>query len=174
MTLLLWWGLGCGGRIATITIDEKSTTLVEQGTLVEDLLGSFGFQDFAAMDITEHEELANQGVEPGDITEVRMVSFELEAIDPDGADLAFIDELSVSVEAPDLAAREIAWGEDFPDGQGEVALEVSAADLTDYVTSQSMTITTDVSGHRPSQDTTVQARFRLEVGVTARGALRKR
>ena len=37
-----------------------------------------------------------------------------------------------------------------------------------------MTISTDVSGHPPDQDTVVEGRIGLDVGVTAKGALRKR
>ena len=37
-----------------------------------------------------------------------------------------------------------------------------------------MTLTTDVEGQRPDQDTVVEARYVIEVGVTLKGATRKR
>jgi len=59
--------LACGGKLFTIGTAE---TLIGQGTLVEAFLGDLGFEELATLEITESEELANQGVEPGDIREV--------------------------------------------------------------------------------------------------------
>ena len=50
-----------------------------------------------------------------------------------------------------------------------VPFTLSDVDLTPYVVSQSMTLTTDVSAHRPEVDTTVEARFQVNVRVTAQG-----
>ena len=49
-------------------------------------------------------------------------------------------------------------------------VDLEDVDLTDYVVSQSLTIRTDVSGRRPEDETTVEARFALRVGVTSQGA----
>ena len=62
--------MGCTSAL-TITIEETSTTTVEAGTLLEDLLDDIGFDEFVTMDITASEELS-QGVAPGDIREARM------------------------------------------------------------------------------------------------------
>jgi len=53
-----------------------------------------------------------------------------------------------------------------------VALDLDDVDLTPYVVSESLTVTTDATGRRPEQDTVVQARFGLSVGVTGQGACR--
>lgn len=165
---------GCGAKIATIEVEESATAEVEAGTILEDLLGDLGFESFLNMDISSAEELANQGVEPGDIQEVRLTSFELEAVDPDGADLSFLEAMSVSVSAPDVEEALLASADSFPEGQALVEFELADLDLAPYVVSQSMDVVTDITGHRPDQTTTVEARFSLDVEVTLRGATRKR
>lgn len=165
---------GCGAKIAAIEVEESAQTVVEAGTILEDLLGDLGFSDFLNMDITAAEELANQGVEPGDIQEVRLTSFALEALDPNGADLSFLEEMTVSVSAPDEAEALVASADAFPEGQAAVDFALADLDLAPYVVSQSMSVSTDITGHRPDADTTVEARFTLDVEVTLRGATRKR
>ena len=51
-----------------------------------------------------------------------------------------------------------------------VDFDVEPVDLTEYVVSESMTFTTEVTGRRPDVDTTVEARFDVAVGVTGQGA----
>ncbi len=144
--------------------------LVEKGTLLEDLLGDLGFDSFLDMDITSTDEFVNQGVEPGDVQEVFLEYFELKAISPSGADLSFLESMDIYVESPGLPQVLIASAGSFPEGQALVGFQVMDEDLTDYVVSQSMTLTTDITGHRPDDDTTVEARFDLAVGVTTQGA----
>lgn len=158
------------GVLTRIDVDGSAQTTVPGGSILTDLVGSLGFDGFTAMDITSAEELENQGVQPGDIKDVRLVTFELEAIDPSGADLSFIDEMTVSVAGPGLPTQVIASATDFPEGDAFVAFEIEDVDLTEYVVSESMTLTTDVTGNQPPDDTTVEARYLLDVGVTLQGA----
>lgn len=173
-TLLLPAVLGGCSKLATIHLDESDQVTIPQGTLLDQLIGNLGFSGFSAMDITADTELQNQGVEPGDVKDVVLTDFELEALDPAGSDLSFIDSMQVYATAPELPKVLLASQTSFPAGQATVSFQVEDVDLTDYVTSQSLTITTDVSGHPPDQDTMVEGRFGLDVGVTAKGALRKR
>lgn len=171
MTLpLLLLTSACGGSLKTIQVEQSATTVVPGGSLLEDLLGSLGFDAFTSMDITESEELENQGVEPGDVVDVELVAFELEALEPSGSDLAFLDSMQVLALAEGLPEIQVASQTSFPEGQALVEFQLSGEDLTDYVTSQAMTLTTQVTGHSPSEDTTVEARFVLDVGVTLQGA----
>jgi hypothetical protein len=163
----LW--CGCQGRLFSISYGDADVTVVEAGTLLEDLLVDFGFEGFVSMDVVSSQELQNQGVSPGDINGVALVSLSLEALDGQG-DLSFIDDLQVYVEGPGLPRARVASSGSFPDGQALVALDVEPIDLTDYVTSQQMTFTTEVSGRRPDADTTVEITFELDIGVTGQGA----
>jgi len=162
--------LGCHGNLLKISVDQSAETVVDHGTVVENLVGDLGFSDFLDMDLTAASELQNQGVEPGDIQEVYLTSFQLEAVDPQDADLSFLSDMTISVEAPDLPSVVIAEAHDFPVGEPLVDFDLKDVDLTDYVVSQSMTFTTDVTGHRPDADTTVDATFSVSVGVTRQGA----
>ncbi|MBN2799099.1 MAG: hypothetical protein JXX28_08115 [Deltaproteobacteria bacterium] len=155
--------------MATLHVEEASSVVVEHGTLVEALLDNFGFGEFVDMDLTSSQTLQNQGVEPGDIQDVRLEWLELEATAPEGADLSFLEAMTVSVSAPDLPEALLATAPGFPVGQALVRFEVEDLDLTDYVVSQSMSLTTDVSGSRPDEDTEVTARFSVAVGVTTQG-----
>ncbi len=172
---LLFGLVGCKDGVLThIEVEGSATVTLEGASILEVIAGDLGFDDFVSMDITSEEELANQGVEPGDIKDVQLVLFELEATDPAGADLSFIDAMAVGVQAPGLAAATIASANDFPDGQSLVSFDLLGVDLTDYATSESMTLTTDVTGQRPDERTTVEARYILDVGVTLQGATRRR
>jgi len=167
--IVLVWS-ACGGDLFTVGVEDEATTTIPAATPLEVLLGDVGFGDFASMDLTSSQEIRNQGVEPGDIEEVFLVAFELEALSPDGADLSFIDRMELYVEAPGLPRRRVASQDDFPAGEAVVAFELEGVDLTDYVVSEAMTLSTEVEGRRPDDDTEVEARYGIDVGVTAQGA----
>lgn len=158
----------CHGGLATITVSDAVTTVVPAGTILESVVGGLGFDGLLDMDISQAQELQNQGVEPGDIQDVRLTSFVLVATDPPGADLSFLQSMTLSAEAPDVASARVAHVEAFPAGQGTVEFEIDDVDLTPYAVSRSMTLTTDVVGHRPDQETTIEARYSLDVRVTAK------
>jgi hypothetical protein len=164
----LW--AGCEATLFTFHVEQSDQVVVEQGTLLEDLLGDLCFDAFLDMDITSSEAFANQGVEPGDVQEVFLEIFELEVSAPAGGDLSFLEAMDIYVESPDLPQVLIASAASFPEGQALVSFALEDVDLTDYVVSQSMTLTTDITGHRPDDDTTIEARFDLAVGVTTQGA----
>lgn len=159
--------LACG--LTTITINESAQTEVPKATLAEVILGDMGFGDFVSMDLTQSSELANQGVEPGDVEDVRLTYMELEAMSPDGSDLSFLDEMRIFVEGPDLEPQELAWADDFPEGESVVGFTLTDVDMTPYVVSQSMTFDIEVTASRPEEDTLVEARFGVDVRVTGQG-----
>jgi hypothetical protein len=162
--------LGCGGgALFSITVRESAETVVEKGTLLEDVVGQVGFGDLLNLDITSSQELQNQGVAPGDIQQVYLSDFVLTATDPPGSDLAFLESVEVFVSAPDLPEVIIASASGFPEGVSEVAFDLEDVDLTDYAISASMNLRTDVTGRRPDVDTTLIADVALDVGVTAQG-----
>lgn len=162
---------GCQGSLFHITIEESSEAVVPGASILETLAGDMGFGDFVSMDLTEAGELQNQGVEPGDIEDVRLTDFRLTAADPAGADLSFLSSMDLLVSAPDLPEITVASQTGFPEGESEVVFDLMDEDLTAYVVSEAMTISTAVSGRRPPEETTVRADFALRVGVTGQGVL---
>ncbi len=158
---------GCKG--IAFNVSQESEIVVEQGTPLEALLGDLTFGEFSDLDITSRDVVQNQGVEPGDINEVRLTELVLTATDPDDADLSFISTLDFFVEADGLPQELVASQDDFPEGQAVVPLELEDLDLTEYALKDSMTLTTDVSGGRPEVDTTVLAEFTLRIRATGKG-----
>ncbi len=156
--------------LSTFHLNETSEATIERGTLVEDLAGDLGFGDFLEMDISESATLRNAGVEPGDIREVRLEAFTLDVTSPEGGDLSFIRDLAFYVEADGLPRERIAWQDTFPEGAGFVEMNLDDVDLTDYAVSETMSITTEVTGGRPDEDTTVDATVDIAVGATVQGA----
>ena len=167
-TLALW--MGCQGQLFTLHVDGDDQVTVEQGSLLEQIIGDLGFETFLDMDITASEALIYQGVQPGDIQDVRLDLFEIGAIEPSGADLSFLEDMEIRVGAPGLQDKLLASTHDFPKGQALVSFDIEELNLIDYVVSQSMTLSTDITGHRPDDDTVVEAHFKLAVGVTGQGA----
>ena len=165
---MLFLALGCASLL-TIEISESSEVMVEKGTVLESLLGDLGFGDFVSMDLTESQALANQGVEPGDIERVNLVLLELEAIEPEGTDLSFFDSMMFYATAPDLAQVKIASADSFPEGTSLVSFSLEDVNLTEYVVSESMSLTTEVTASRPEVDTLIEARFTVEVQATVQG-----
>lgn len=165
---LLLASAGCT-KISTITLDEEASTVVERGTLIEEFISDFGFGDFLNMDLTQSAALRNQGVEPGDIEDVRLEHLELEATDPSGADMAFLESMDLFVEAPGVARAPLASSPGFPEGQALVVFDLAEVDLTPYVVSESMTFDTEVTGRRPDVNTTLTARFTVAFRVTTQG-----
>ena len=167
---LLVAALACQGKLFSITIADEAKTTVPKGTIVETLISDFGFGEFVSMDLTEAQELKNQGVADGDIKDVRLVIFELEVASPANGDLSFLNSLELWVESPGLPAALVASQTDFPVGQGLVEFDIEDVDLTEYVISESMTFSTEVNGRRPEADTQIIARYEVDVGVTGQGA----
>ena len=166
--LLLFPLLGCDGSLIHIEVDGSAQTTVEAGTLLEELLVDFGFGEFVEMDLTTAQELQDQGVEPGDIVSATMTGFEMEAVQGQ-ADLSFLDRLTLTATAPGLAPVELATCDGFPEGQAVVPFTLAGADFAEHLVSKEMSLVVDVSGRRPAEDTTVEARYLVDVGVTAQG-----
>jgi hypothetical protein len=164
--------LGCGtiDKLLTIEISESTQVTVEKGTLLEEFLSDVGFDDFVSMNLVESQALSNQGVQPGDIEHVYLTLLEMEAIEPTESDLSFFDQMTFFASAPNIERAQIASASSFPEGQGLVSFDLADVDLTDYVVSESMTLTTDVTARRPAEDTLIEARFTVTVEATLQGA----
>lgn len=165
----LWTACG-DGSLVHIDIDGSDKVEVRGGNALEDLVGDLGFDSFTNINIVDSQKLKNQGVEPGDISTARLVSFELELLEPEDGDLSFIDSFEIWVESPGLEPKLIAEAQDFPDGETYVSFDVMDVELVDYVVSESMTFSTDISANSPREDSIVQASYVIDVGVTLQGA----
>ena len=161
--------LACKGAVFSIDLDGESVADIPSGTIVEQLIGDLGFGEFSNMDITSDQELANQGVEAGDIDGVYLDRLQLDLVSPEGADFSFIDDIDFYVEGPDLPRMLVAESRPIEAGDRRVEFDIVSVDLTEYAISKSMTLSTEVSGRRPSSTTRVRASYVLDVGVTRQG-----
>ncbi len=167
--LALFWTACKGSTLKHFEIEVSGSTVIAGSSLIDEVLDTVGFDGFTEVDITANEELQNQGVAPGDISTVALVTFELEAKDGD-RDLAFLESMEIYASAPGLDTILVASQDDFPEGQAVVAFELEDVDLVDYAVSESMTLTTEVTAEAPDDDTTVKASVLIDVGVTVQGA----
>lgn len=161
--------VGCQGALFTFDVAESETVVIERGTVLETVLSDLGV-DFLDADLQVSQELANQGVEPGDVDGVYFRELVLTVRAPAGGDLSFVDRLEFFVSGDGLPTQRVAWADRFEPGQGVVALNLEDVDLTDYVVAESMDIVTEVAGQRPDEDTTIEASYVIEIGATGQGA----
>ena len=156
----------CGADV--ITIEQSSTSQIEAGSIFENFIGDMGFGDFLNMDLSQSDELKNQGVSKDQIDSVKLTNFVLIITAPDSdQDFSFLDSLTFNVEAPNVARKKLAQGGPFADGTRKVTLNVENLELAPYVSAEKMDIISAVSGHRPRHDTTIRAdlTFRVDVRV---------
>lgn len=161
----------CGG-LDNFIIEENSRAIIERGSLLEMFAGAAGFSEFATLDITQNQSLANQGVERSQIDSVKIQTITMTVVDPpSGQDFTFLDSIEFYVESPDLPRITIATGGPFEAGATTVELSIPDEDLADYAASPSMNITTSARGRRPDQDTTIDAKITLDVDVNVDGVV---
>ena len=160
------------GDLDTFEVRKKSSTTLEKRSLLEDLIGDISFGELASFDLSESSELANQGVEKNQIDAVHLTSLSLQiTAPPNGQDFTFLQSIEFYVEAPGVERRLIASGADFAAGATRVDLDVEDVDLAPYATAESMQVTTEATGSRPENDTTIEATLVLSVDVNVKGAL---
>jgi hypothetical protein len=153
-------------------VHESSAAVVPGGSALELLAGDAGFGSLVGFDISQNETIKNKGVDRHEIDSVRLETLRLTVTDPpSGQDLSFLDQVQFYVSAEGLERKLIADGGPFPDGATTVLLNIKAVELAPYVAAPQMDITADVNGHRPPQDTTVQADVGMMVNVNLDGAL---
>ncbi len=166
--LVLLLALACTAGLVVIRVDHDASTTVEGAGVLGELLTSLELGGLDELSLSVEQELANQGVAPGDITEARLVELVLST--PDGEDLSFLTSVSFSISAPDLDTVRIAHADEFPPGQASVTFSLDDVDLTPYLVAESMSIGTDADGELPEDDTTIDAYIALDVTATAQGA----
>lgn len=158
--------LGCG--LLRFEIEEEASTEVQGAGLLGELLQTLSFTGLDDFDATVEQEIADQGVEPGDVRSLVLTRLALSA-EPD---LSFIDTMEIYVSAPGVDEVRVAHGADFPPGQAEVELELDEVDLVEALVAGAMTFRVEVDGTAPVEDTQVTLDIAAEVEASAKGACR--
>jgi len=152
--------LGCG--LLTFTVEDNSTTTVE-GSLVGELLGVLDLEGLDDFDVTIEQEMADQGVEPGDLDSVTLTELTLDA-----DDLSFVSSMVVLVSADGVAEVSVASAEDF--SSSPVSFEMTGANLADHVVAGGMRFRVEASGSAPAEDTDIDVHVEVRVEATTQGA----
>lgn len=157
----------CVGELLTVRVEQSGSTEIDGAGALGGVLSTLQLGGFDDLSVNVDQELANQGVAPGDIASVYVVELGLTATP---GDLSFIDTLEIFVSAPGLDTVRIAHIEDIPAGTSQASMTLDGVDLTDYVVAESMTITTQAEGTLPEDDTTIDVFMAIDVEGTASGA----
>ncbi|MCA9489279.1 MAG: hypothetical protein KC621_05135 [Myxococcales bacterium] len=155
-----------GCDLLRIEVSEQATTEVPGAGLLGGLLATLDLGELDDFDVAVEEELADQGVEPGDLRSVELLSFTLTG-DPD---LGFLAGMKVFVSADGVPEVEVASLGDVPNGQTTASLTLAAVDLADAVQAGGLRFRVEASGDPPEDDTLVTADVSAEVVATPKGA----
>lgn len=175
----LWHSLVLAGLVLCATCSDVDNVVVEadgraqipEGGVLEELLGDLDFAGFDDIDITQAQEFENQGYTEDQIDSVRLETVTLTVSTPAGGNFDFLDSIAFFVEAEGEERVEIARLDPVPMGESVVELEVDGSvELRPYVVADAMTVTTEASGTRPEDDTTVDAHLSFDVDVNVSGA----
>jgi hypothetical protein len=156
--------LGCD--LLRIEVSEEAETQVDGAGVLGGLLQTLDLGGLDDFDLAIEQSLADQGVEPGDLRSVEILTFTLTA-DPD---LGFLSSMEVWVAAEGIAEFRVASIGDVARGETTAELALDPVDLAEAVQAGGMRFRVDVSGDLPEDDTVVTAAIVAEVVATPRGA----
>jgi hypothetical protein len=154
--------VGCEPAVE-FDVDVDGEAVVQRGTALETLLGSFPvFDSFVAFDVSDTREFENHQTTKDHVREARITRITLSVVDPEDATFDFLDEITFFVESPQHPKEQVAT-KAVPSGARTVDLELRDIDVAPYVKDETFSVTTSASGRRPSQDVTVGAHMRLRI-----------
>lgn len=160
---------------ASTSLDDfditRTASVQIQGSPLSGLLQPLGFAGWTDMNLSSSAEMKNQGVKANQIDSVKLKLLRLKVSKPTGQDLGFFKSVKFYAESKDLPKLLVAHGGPFSAGQGSVDLTLDNAELKPYVTAAAMSLTSEVDGHAPAQDTTIDATVTLRVDVNVTGAI---
>lgn len=151
-----------------IDVEAGGKGVVPAGTVLDEVLSTLDLAPLQSIDLSQ--ELENQGVTKDDVDSVRITRFTLRVEGPPGATFDFLESVAFYAETEGQPRVLVAELPEVPAGATELVLEVVGdAELKPYVVAPSMTISGEVEGRRPDEDTTVAASVVLNVDVTVPG-----
>jgi hypothetical protein len=158
----------CGG-LDEVDISRSATAMVPEGPGGAVLSGALGLDLAIGRDALQQE-----GVDPEDVDSARLVALRLEVLS--GANLeSWLEAVAFHVEAPGLPRVLVAERSGIralPAGTRSSELAVTGVDLKPYVLAPNATVTAEVSGSPPAEDTEVRATATIRVDVNVRELFR--
>lgn len=162
--------LTCGSDVDNVEVESEGRAMIPGGTVIDQLLGDLAFSGFDDIDVSQSQELENQGYTEEQIDSVRLDSLTLTVSAPAGGDFDFLESIAFFVEAEGEERVEIARLSPVPDGQTSLDVPVADVELLPYAVAESMTVTTEATGSAPDEDTTVDAHLVFDVDINVSGA----
>lgn len=164
------WLATCSS-IDNIDVDAQGRAVIPQRSIIDELLGNLAFAGFSGFDISQTQEFENAGYTKSQIDSVHLKRFTLTIVNPAGATFDFLSAIRFYAEAADQPRVLIAELDPVPTGQTQLLLDIDATvDLTPYVVAPNMSITTQATGLRPEQETTIDADVVLDVDINVTGS----
>lgn len=154
------------GTLDRFDVTTSASANIPGATLLDELLGAVTFGGFDKIDFSK--QISNQGVSADQIDSVKLTSFVIHTEDGSGATLDFIKSASFYAEAEGLPKILVASGDAFA-GQTSVELDLEDEELKPYVIAPSMTLSAEVEGKKPQQDTVITADVTLGVDAALPG-----
>ena len=163
--------LTCGAdELDNVEVEQDGQAQIPAGSVIDQLLGDLAFEGFDDIDVSQSQELENQGYTEDQIDSVHLETLTLTVSAPAGGDFDFLESIAFFVEADGEERVEIARLEPVPEGATELDVPVADVELLPYVVAESMTVTTEAMGAAPDDDTTVDAHLVFDVDVNVSGA----
>ncbi|WP_394839881.1 hypothetical protein LVJ94_23620 [Pendulispora rubella] len=157
-------GLATCSNLDNIDVDAEGQGTIPAATPLEKLLSNFDLGGFNNIDFSQ--SFKNQGASKDDVDSVRVKSFELSIPAPPGQTFDFLQSVAFYAEASGHPRVRIAHLDTVPKGASSLQVSVDpGVELKPYVVAPQMSITTQASGSRPDQETTVKADVRLDVDI---------
>jgi hypothetical protein len=154
--------LGCG--LIQFDVPVEGDSQVPGCTGLTCVLVQLGFTQFSSLDLSQSQQWQNNQANKDKVSSAILTAASLDVTVPDGGDISFLQSLQFFVAAPDAGTVLIAEGHSFPAGQPHVDLTAHPeVELAPYVKADSMTITSNVSGQQPAQNTTVHAKVNFHI-----------
>lgn len=168
LPLLLLLAAACEPTF-TFTFSRTTPLPLPACPLPESADGGAGLVGDVTVDSTA--DVDNQGLDPGDVKSIRLRRVSLH-VDPAGTDLAYVNEMDVYVSAPGEPEALVAQQDRFPEGQRDVALQVTGVNLRDYATAPQMELRLRARLARcPGEDQGLLVHTTFEVRATPQGLL---
>ena len=158
---------GCNPTV-NFTVPFEGEATIAGGGLVPGLLGSVGLGDLATLDLSNTQEFENNDVRKEQVVSTRLQRLSLTIVSGD-PDFNFLDSLSFSVQAPDLAKQRVA-SKLVPNDVVAFDLDRDDIDIAPYVRADSISLTSDINGRQPATDTKINIQLVFAVKAEVIGS----
>lgn len=165
--------LGTCSSLDNVEVPVTAESRIPRRSVLDELVGNLAFTGFDGFDLSQSQQFENQGYSKDQVDSVHMLELNLRIVEPANANFDFLDSIQFYAEAEGLPRVLVAELAVVPDGVTQLALDVEASvELQPYVIAPSMTLTTEATGVRPVEETTVEAEAIFDVDVNVTGACR--